>query len=1106
MLQIIFSPRFEDLCERLLDDLALLPDNVFTAQHLIVPSAAVRRAVELAYADRFGIAANLRFDYLAAALWEQMAAFVKVPAVSPFAPASLVWRLLRLLEEDPVVTAHPRLQTFTRRAEPMARFQLATRLASLFDQYLTYRPEWLRSWSDPAQRPPPAHADTAWQAALWRALLAGMGDSATHPIEAFFTASAAPDVHPHPPLPAHLRVFCPPTIPPVYIALLERLSRWSDVRLYVLNPCREFWSDIAHPRTLAAMRADPRRAAMAEHTDVGHRLLSAWGNQSKAFLTVLLEKTDSNVDLDDTLFAHTAFPESTLGRLQQSIFTLQDLAPGQLPLQEGDRSLQIHVCHSLLRQLEVLHDQLLALFAADGSLRPDDVLVAFPDLAEAAPMIDAVFGTAPRERQIPYTITGRPRTLANPLARALSDLLAVARSRWGASEIFALLRHPCIARRFAFGTEDLETLERWIRQSGIRWGDDAAHRQSASLPANSRHSFTDGLERLFLGYAMPTPAQTLAGTLPYHDLEGADAWLLGRFSRFIDTLRVAREQLGQPQEGEQWGRVLHELLSAFIQPEADEQAALDDVYKELRELIANLRAAGEQFPIAPDVFIAALTEALDASTRGGTPSGYLNFAALPSLRALPYRIICMLGLDDQKFPGMARPAEFDLMAACPALGDRQRREDERNLFLDYLMSARDCFYLSYTGRDLRDNSILPPSTLIAELLDYLLDAAVPVAATEEIRRQARAHWVTEHPLQAFAAAYFQPPVDGRRPLFSYHSDYCAALNAKKQASIPMLDRASDEEDETGMDRHAALRFFDQPLAAPGPEWREPTLEQLRWFYANPCRVLLQQRLGLHLPQADEGLADEEPFALAPLVRIALAERFLPALLGEQPPDSDTLLTLACASPEAPWGHYGKALLTAEMDDLQTFSAAIRQASASEAALPPVPVSLELTVDGERWRLQGALSNLRRSGQLRYRACDTKARDYLFAWLDHLLLCAAPPAGVDCITRWISTDGAFYFKPVSNAREELTTLLRGYRLGLSTPLHFYPKSAWTLIQDKSPSKTWYSTAQQPWGEDSDPYYQLALRGVADPLDEDFTYWAECVLQPLCAHLRDPRLEF
>ena len=63
-----------------------------------------------------------------------------------------------------------------------------------------------------------------------------------------------------------------------------------------------------------------------------------------------------------------------------------------------------------------------------------------------------------------------------------------------------------------------------------------------------------------------------------------------------------------------------------------------------------------------------------------------------------------------------------------------------------------------------------------------------------------------------------------------------------------------------------------------------------------------------------------------------------------------------------------------------------------------------------------------------------------------------------------------------------------------------------MQDKNPSKTWYSTAQQPWGEDSDPYYQLALRGVADPLDEDFTYWAQCVLQPLCAHLCDPRLEF
>lgn len=354
-----------------------------------------------------------------------------------------------------------------------------------------------------------------------------------------------------------------------------------------------------------------------------------------------------------------------------------------------------------------------------------DVLVALPDLAEAAPVVDAVFGTAPEARRIPYTITGRPRTLANPVARALADLIAVARSRWAASEVFGLLRHPCIARRFEFDAAELDTLERWLRRAGIRWGCDAADRQTSGLPADNYNSFADGLERLFLGYAMPTPEHTLAGTLPYDDIEGSDAWVLGRFFAFVEALRELRARLSGAKDCGQWSAVFHGALDGFLAPDAGEQTDLDDVRRDVRALlIGDMRSAGSAFPVAADVAVAALAEAMDAAARGGTPSGYVTFAALPSLRGLHYRVICLLGLDDQKFPAIARPPEFDLMAAQPAPGDRQRRDDDRNLFLDHVMGARERLYLSYTGRDLRDNARLQPSIVVAELLDYLVDAAV----------------------------------------------------------------------------------------------------------------------------------------------------------------------------------------------------------------------------------------------------------------------------------------------------------------------------------------------------------------------------------------------
>jgi len=127
---------------------------------------------------------------------------------------------------------------------------------------------------------------------------------------------------------------------------------------------------------------------------------------------------------------------------------------------------------------------------------------------------------------------------------------------------------------------------------------------------------------------------------------------------------------------------------------------------------------GMSQPLAVDVVRTALKGLLDDPTRGGVPSGAVTFAAMASLRHLPYRFVCVLGLNDGAFPSTARPIEFDLMVRDPRRGDRQRRVDERNVFLDLVLAARERLYLSYTGKSVRDNSPIPPSVLIAELLDY----------------------------------------------------------------------------------------------------------------------------------------------------------------------------------------------------------------------------------------------------------------------------------------------------------------------------------------------------------------------------------------------------
>ena len=320
-------------------------------------------------------------------------------AASPY-PA-----LKAAFDDAAFVAGQSRLQAYLQDADALMRYELASQAAGLLEQYVTYRPAWLQAWRD-GDRGAPADADTAWQAALWQRLEAELGTHAPHPAEAFVAALQRGGVQQaqRAGLPARLHVFALPAIAPQHLHLLQQLAQHLDVQLYVLNPCREYWFDLVGRRRLSRLAAQGRATGLEEE---GNPLLASWGKQAQVMLDALLDAGGS----DDADFV-PAPGTHLLAQLQNTLLELQPVAPGSLECAEGDRSIELHVCHSLTRELEVLHDHLLGLFAADHRLRPGDILVVTPDLEAAAPLIDAVFGTAPKERALPYALCGARRSRA----------------------------------------------------------------------------------------------------------------------------------------------------------------------------------------------------------------------------------------------------------------------------------------------------------------------------------------------------------------------------------------------------------------------------------------------------------------------------------------------------------------------------------------------------------------------------------------------------------------------------------------------------------------------------------------------------------------------
>ncbi|WP_225721849.1 exodeoxyribonuclease V subunit gamma [Candidatus Vallotiella sp. (ex Adelges kitamiensis)] len=1127
MIELFYSNRYEVLTMALFNDLERIGSDVWKPQTIIIPNVAIRRRIELDYADRFGVCANIEFCYLYQWLWSQISRvkIINAPRESPFVPERLVWRLYKLLFQRsrmhdgnspaPLV----RLDPYLALADPVMMFDLARRMSFIFNHYMTYRPRWLAQWQAGESifslscQPDSIHqitngtiiqrADEAWQAQLWRDVLqelSGGCDASTDVFEwvsppacRFLEIASQLNIDDiaNAGYPAQVSVFALPIMPPLHVQLLRVLSRWIDVRIYALNPCREYSVVSVNKRYTNTLDS----AEQLEYPITGHPLLAEWGRQTQEQLALLHEHIDGAMVSENSKFVE-APAHSWLAILQNSILSLKHRALPSLP--PTLNGIEVHICYSLMRQFEVLHDRLLAEFNLDPNLTPADILIVVPDLIIAAPIVNAVFGTVPLNDpcRIPYCITGLPLSQTNTLTRTLLDWLTLGDRAVNASSLIEWLRVDEISTRYDIDLVALETVQRWLKDAGARRSFLPHEHQDFNLPQD-RHTFYDALMRLFLGYAMPDNAQPIGGWLPVAAPIGADAILLGRLAQFVDDLDAFALICATPKTVTQWRDVLNSALEQFFGSRNSNSDSLSRLSAVLNTLFVQIELDAPHTLLPASVLRAALLSAIHDPTQGGVPSGAVTVSSLSSLRSISFRIICIAGVDNGVLPIRARPDEFDLMAFFEQPGDWKRRDNERNLFLELILAARDTVLISYTGRNICDNSELPPSVLLTELLDYLASLkSGEVSSTDEIAL-ARRSFIIEHPLQSFSLLYL------KEPLLTYDPDRSKTATA---LADPMPQIQTD----------TMALFFSSALP---PDVREMiNLEELTRFWRHPHSSLLRERLGIVLHRAETKLLDTEPYAFSYVARDALAKRILPLLI-ESSAYLEQAYEIASTIPGLPRGAVGRVIKEREVIALSKLADKIRECSG--AGLKSVEFSIRVAPNWPKelrsvselldrmpaWSrtvllpsiLTGTLDGATRNKLVLYRYARPTGRDYLDTWLRHLFWCAESPKA-SRQTLWIGCDTHFMFTTPQNPHIYLGELCALYRAGLRVPLRFFPKSGWLFVSKGASAGYNAWSNDRTGGEHTDPAIQLAFRGTSMLLDDTSIAISKTVFEPLLAHLQ------
>ena len=907
----IHGNRLEDLRQSLITFLRTAPLDPFDEDVVLVQSNGIAQWLKQSIATNpgsdasvggLGIAVDLKFQLPAEFIWSVYRSVLtesEVPKSSPYDKRPLTWRLCGLLPSLVDKPIYAPLKRFIDGEEPLVRtYQLAEKLADLFDQYQVYRADWLAHWEGGANSilsssgfETALHEDEAWQPALWRAICADIHSHRNHDantsrsrVHTRFVAQAKrlKEIPVGAKLPKRVFVFGVSSLPRQTLEALALLSRFSQVIFCVLNPSQYHWAEIISDREL--LTAERRRGREKDGFEPGcqlealhghaNPLLAGWGKQGRDFLRMLDEFDDTQARASayrlyrneiDLFFPHSdTHTPSLLNRLQDDIFHLSDLEEikqeyRQLDL-ANDHSVAFHLAHSPLREVEILHDQLLAAFNADPQLQPRDVMVMVPDINVYAPFIKAVFSQYPREsaQHIPFNIADLGQRGQSPLLSALEILLSLPQARCSVSEVMSLLEAPALRNRFNIAESDLELIAQWIDGTHIRWGLDAEQRGSSDNPAiGARNTWLSGVQAMLVGFTLGQQ-EAWMDVQGYSEISGSEIAIAGNLATFIEALQKLTHNLGQIQTGRNWIERIKQLLQQFFAAEdpADE-LLIDRLGHQLQRWQDELEIGNgldQAIPllIARERVISSMDE---TNLRQRFLSGSVNFSTLMPMRSIPFKMICLLGMNDGDYPRSRTPMDFDLMAREYRPGDRSRRNDDRYLFLEALLSAREKLYISWVARSILDDSERPASVLVEQLQDYI-NLLWSGSDSDKSSSQLLS---TSHPLQPFSPAYYSEQnapdslatARAQRRLFTFNASWREALEPNEKS----------------------FKVSEQSLSYIQPE--EPlSFKSIANFLKNPVAYFYNQRLSIWFSDLQEADTDNELFTFSHLQKAILESQLI----------------------------------------------------------------------------------------------------------------------------------------------------------------------------------------------------------------------------------------
>ena len=1024
-----------------------VPDNPMMPEWIGIQSRGMKQWITMQMAQNLGVCANMHFCFPRQMIDKILTSFMPPKdqqnqqnqqalqvQYEGLNENLLFWSIMKLINENRSQQSLSSIENYIKEDETGKKlYQLCMKIAKVFDDYQVYRSHMLIDWQQHQSHETLKDPVAQWQAELWTKIVSEdpqnhLAFKARNFLEKFSLTNINTDN-----LPSRMSFFGISALPELFLQVFEKMSEIMDINLFLLTPSNQFFFDIKSERQMGRLALKEEIGIDPEHLyyEMTNPLLSSLGTAGKGFHSCL-EAFNYHEPFDD-LFQDpingSGKSNTMLMQLQSDILNLILRKAGHedapVTIAASDTSVCIHACHSPMREAQVLKDLLLNEFEKDPELAPHDIIVMMPDIEAYAPFIESVFFL---ETFLPFSISDRRKRSESESLDAFLKILALRNARLDKKQVLDLLLSESIAGKFNIMTDEIYYIEKMAEDAKILWGRDGDHRETLGLPAFEENTWQFGLQRLFMGMAMPENHGALVqDILPCQFFEGLDLEVLGKFAAFCHTLFLCLEILAGKKTIEKWCEALKKISIIFMDRNFKNGEDLVFLSQTIDELEGNAQKAGFKDLVSFEVINSHIEHKLDQNiSQGNFLAGNITFCNIMPMRSIPFKIVVLMGMDEKAFPRQAFTPGFNLIKKHPKPFDKSERDEDRYLFLETLLSARSKLIITYTGMSIQDNSKIPCAGVVSELADTMDQSFV--------FQQGYAYHLF-HPLHPFNEAYFNQTDS----FFSFSNDNCHIARA--------LSLIRSEEGRI------QKRIFVPRSAEKGSAEKESKenlpgiiLDELIRFFKNPVQEYMKEGLNIKKPDVEDQTHDREIFSISGLDQFTLGSFLVEQKTGScrETQFYPIIKAMGCL----PFGEKGRF----EYEKMKSIASPLIDAArtiVSKKQLPPI--SLEINIDG--LIVSANFTDVREDGMYSLSFGKLNSARLLSGWIRHLFLniCAPPEYPKETILIGRDPKGK---KPVvtcsfpaleSFALKYFKELIQIYDKGRKHPFYFFCETSWLFAQ-------------------------------------------------------------